>query len=1125
MTKKVLLISFLLIGFFAHAQITSVDFRSKTFLLVKDTIQIDTVSINSQKFKVLTAKKKLIKSSEYQIDFSKALLIINSKKYPKISVEYFRFPDFITKTYSVFDERILVPDMSNTKKLYSLTSNKKRSKIDLFEGLNTNGNITRGITIGNNQNSVVNATLDLNIEGKLSKDIALRAHIYDTNIPLQDNGYSQSITDFDRIFMELTSKKWRVKAGDLDLKNKESYFFQLTKKVAGLEVEVDINDQTSVLASGAIVKGRFSEFEFMGKEGNQGPYRIFGPEQESYIIIIAGSDALYANGVALQRGENNDYTIDYNTAEIRFNTTFPITNDMRFHIKYQYSDRNYTRFVTYEKASYNGEKISVNGFFYNENDAKDQPVQQSLTDAQKQILAAAGNDISKMIAQSAYKDVYSDSKILYKKLTAGATETFEYSNNSTDELYNVHFTFVGPNKGDYLLEKTIAIGNVFKFTGTNLGSYSPIVRLAAPSKSQIAVVNATYTPSKKTTLFTEIALSNNDLNLFSSIDDSQNKGMATKLNWKQLFFDNEWKFSTDLDYEFVHQNFNTEQNFESIEYKRDWNLVNPLGNKQLLSTRLILQKKKNSIAKYRFQFLEYSKNYTGIKHHFNSSMQLKNTVFSVDGSLLNSSSSVEKNYFLRAKAAIEHRFTKKWIGGLFNLETNKRTAKNTLALNLLSYRFKEVDTYIGFGDSTKVFAKIGVKYRENDSIKRGVFTQTNRRKTIYLNSKIIQNTNSNLTVYANYRTTKNSFANNEQSLNSKIVYSQKLFKNFIHLHTVYETSSGNIPRQEYVYIKTEPGQGYYTWIDYNNNGIKEFNEFEIAKFKDEAEYLRVALPNINYINTQRAKWVQSIVINPSQWARTSGFKKVISHLYNQTYFLIDNEQKRTTNAFNWNPFDIDESNLLGLNFSLRNSLFFNKNLQNYSVTYTYGRSKNKQLYSIGNQENTTYLHQLELQHKLGKFWLMDFKSSRSKNKVMTENFANKNYQINSADVLSKFTFLYHKDHRFSVFYQFKDKKNVVLGFEKLQQQNLGVSYFHHRNKNSQISAEVNLFVNDFEGDQNSPVSYQMLEGLQTGKNYTWNLIYQQKINSFLQMNITYLGRKSENSNTIHTGSVQLRANF
>jgi len=1125
MTKKVLLISFLLIGFFAQAQITSTDFRSKTFFLVKDTLHIDTVSINSQKFKVLTSKKKEIKISEYQIDFSKALLIINSKKYPEIIVEYFRFPEFITKTYRVFDERIIVPNISNTKKLYSLTSNKKQSKTTLFEGLNTNGNITRGITVGNNQNSVVNATLDLDIKGNLSKDIALRAHIYDTNIPLQDNGYSQNITDFDRIFMELTSKKWRVKAGDLDLKNEESYFFPLTKKVAGLEVEVDINDQTSVVASGAIVRGRFSEFNFMGKEGNQGPYRIFGPEQESYIIIVAGSDVLYANGIALQRGENKDYTIDYTTAEIRFNTTFPITNDMRFHVKYQYSDRNYTRFVTYEKASYKGEKISINGFFYNENDAKNQPVQQSLTDAQKQILAAAGNDLSKMVAQSAYKEVYSDSKILYKKTVMGAAETFEHSNNSTDELYNVHFTFVGANKGDYLLDKTIAIGNIFKFIGANLGSYSPITRLAAPSKSQIIVVNSTYTPNKKTRLFTEIALSTNDLNLFSSIDDSQNKGMATKLNWKQQFIDNEWKFSTDLDYEFVHQHFNTEQNFENSEYKRDWNLVNPIGNKQLLSTRFTLKQKKNSLATYRFQFLEYSKNYTGIKHHFNSGIHLKNTVFSVDGSLLNSASSIESNHFLRTKASIEHRFSKKWIGGLFNLETNKRTTKNTEALNLLSYRFKEAETYIGVGDSTKVFAKIGFKYRENDSIKKGVFTQTNRKKTVYINSTILQNTNNNLTVYANYRTTQNSFTKNERSLNSKIVYHQKLFKNFIHLHTAYETSSGNIPRQEYVYLKTEPGQGYYTWIDYNNNEIKEFNEFEIAKFKDEAEYLRVALPNINYINTQRAKWVQSIIINPSQWARATGFKKVISHLYNQTYFLIDNEQKRTTNTFNWNPFDIDESNLLGLNFSLRNSLFFNKSLQNYSVTYTYGKSKNKQLYNIGNQENTTNLHQLEFQHKLGKFWLMDFKSSRSKNEVLTENFANKNYQINAADLLSKFTFLYHKDHRFSVFYQFKDKKNVVLGFEKLQQQNLGVSYFHRRNKKSQISAEINLFLNDFEGNQNSPVSYQMLEGLQTGENYTWSLLYQKKLNSFLQMNITYLGRKSENSSTIHTGAIQLRANF
>jgi hypothetical protein len=53
----------------------------------------------------------------------------------------------------------------------------------------------------------------------------------------------------------------------------------------------------------------------------------------------------------------------------------------------------------------------------------------------------------------------------------------------------------------------------------------------------------------------------------------------------------------------------------------------------------------------------------------------------------------------------------------------------------------------------------------------------------------------------------------------------------------------------------------------------------------------------------------------------------------------------------------------------------------------------------------------------------------------------------------------------------------------------------------------------------------MLEGLQTGENYTWSLVFNQKINSFLSLNLNYFGRKSENSKAIHTGSLQLRATF
>ena len=81
------------------------------------------------------------------------------------------------------------------------------------------------------------------------------------------------------------------------------------------------------------------------------------------------------------------------------------------------------------------------------------------------------------------------------------------------------------------------------------------------------------------------------------------------------------------------------------------------------------------------------------------------------------------------------------------------------------------------------------------------------------------------------------------------------------------------------------------------------------------------------------------------------------------------------------------------------------------------------------------------------------------------------------------------------------------------------------NQKTAISGELSYISNTFEGSANSPVSYQMLEGLQPGKNFTWSLLAQQKITKFLDLNVTYYGRKTESSKTIHTGTVQLRAYF
>jgi hypothetical protein len=1125
MLKKILLFLFLIFGFSIQSQTIATDFRSQKINVKKDTVKFDSVAINPQKFKVLDTLLIPIATSNYNVNFNTATLIIDAKKYEKITIEYFRFPEFITKTYTPYDESLIVPNGANTGKLYSLTTNKKPSEIKLFNGLQTKGFISRGLTSGNNQNAVTNAALDLEISGKLSDKVTLKANIWDTNIPIQENGYSQNITDFDRIFIEMFADDWRVRAGDLSLKNEESYFAPFTKQASGLEVEAKINDQLKVSASGAIVRGKFNTFTIVGAEGNQGPYKIVGVNNEPNIIIIGGSEQVYINGIKIEKGENKDFTIDYNLGEITFNTTFPITNDMRIWIEFQYSDRNYTRFVTYESASYETEKLKISGFFYNENDAKNQPLQQSLSDEQKQILADAGNNTDLMFSESAFSDPFDENKILYKKVTNGAVENFEYSTDPNAELFFVTFTNVGSNTGDYIIERSTAIGNIYVYAGVNLGNYAPIIRLIAPTKSQIFVVKSEYSANKKTKLSSEVAISNNDANLFSSIDNNQNTGIAAKISWQQILIDKKWQLTSAIDHEYAHQNFKTLQRWESVEFNRDWNLLTNNATKNYFQSTFNLQNKKDDYILYRYNHLNYLNTYTGNKHELASKIKRNNTTFFINSSFLTNTSTLEDNTFLRAKATVEHSFIKSWLGAFTNLETNSRKNVGSNSFINTSHRFKEFEAYFGVGDTAKVFAKFGFNHRNNDSIKSNKFKEINNRKSFYINSALVQSNNTNLSLYGNYRITENNFSEDEKSLNSRLTFSQKLFDNFVNLSTLYETFSGNVARQEYVYIKTEPGLGFYTWIDYNSDGVQDFDEFEIAEFQDQANYLRVPKPNLRFLATQSAKFRQGVNLNFNQWKTKNGIKKALSHFSNESFLSIENEQSRIGNSFNFNPFNFNEEKLIALNFSLRNSLAYNKNLQKYSTTYTYGKLSNKQQYFIGTQSNNSKTHQIDFVHKFADFWLFELMGKFSENDLQTENFNNRNYIIKGTGIQPKISYLYNQNNKLTAFYQYKNKENILQDFEELNQQKFGLEYLYLSDEKSQITANVNVFLNDFKGDTNSPVAYQMLEGLQAGKNYTWNLLLNRKLNSFLNLNLSYLGRKSENSKTIHTGNVQLRAIF
>jgi len=1132
MLKKLFLL-LVLLGFSGlSAQEIKSLYQTKKVAFTTDTIYLEKVSISPSFFKLLKADGTLVDSTFYKVNFKAGNLIFKNgfTSSDSITVRYFNYPNHLTKTYSIYDQdKVVSNEVGN---LYKVNHSVK--KFVPFDGLNTSGSITRGVTIGNNQNASVTSNLDLQITGKISDKVSLRASIQDSNIPLQEGGYSQKLDEFDQIFIELFTDKWSIRAGDLFLENRQSRFLNFNKKVQGLSTHFTFGgeeNKNDIFAAAALVRGQYAKSSFTGQEGNQGPYKLKGNNGELYVLVISGSEKVYVNGILRKRGENNDYVIDYNAGEITFTSLFPITSEMRIVIEYQYSDRSYTRFVTYAGANHEAKTWSLGGYLYSENDVKNQPLQQNLSPEQVAVLSNAGDNVNLMNAPSAYIDSYSENKILYKKITVTGGDAYEYSNNPDDVLYNVKFTLVGNNLGNYILTNSSAIGKIYQYIaplgGVPQGNYEPVIRLVAPTKIQIATILGKYQPSEKTAVDFEVGVSNNDLNLFSSIDDNNNKGLAGKLNFKQRLFTKKWQVDAFGNYQYIQQNFKTIERLFNIEFNRDWNLTTFEGNQSLIVNGLDFVLPEKGKLTYQFEKLDFSKSFSGNRHQIIGLFKLNNWNFQEAGSYLNSNSDYATSTFIRNQSQVRFHFKKNWIGASLRLENNKEKVVATNQLSSLSQKFTEYGAFVGRGDSTKVFMELGYLQRVNDSLLNGVLKKVNTSQSYYLKSKLMQTDKSDLSLFINYRNLKyvDNTRSNEPSLNSRLLYNDQYFKQLMQVTTAYETTSGTVAQQEFTYLEVQPGQGVYTWNDYNGNGIQELQEFEVAPFPDQAKYVRVFLPNQIFIKTHQNKFSQSLTLNPAIWQNEIGLRKLLSHFYNQTSYLIERKIQRNGDNFDLNPFSTSDVNLLGLNTGFRNSLFYNRGKQRHSVTYTFTQNKLKSLLSVGSQESKNNAHQLQYLHLVKKTWLFSLASKTVFTSSYSENYAGKNFEVNAYEINPKISYLFNKNASWDIFYEYQNKENQLGDSEKLLQNRFGTSFSYASENKLTMNGEFSLYQNKFTGDAQSPVAFQMLEGLQPGKNMTWRLLIQKNLTGFLDININYQGRKNETSQVIHTGNVQLRAYF
>lgn len=1006
---------------------------------------------------------------------------------------------------------------------------KKQTKDDFFNQLNAKGSFIRGMSFGNNQGSSVQSSMEMQISGKLNKDITLLASITDHNLPVQADGYTQSLQEFDKIYLQLNVKKnHELRAGHLDLYNDSSFFGKYQRRSLGLQYVSkwgNKQQQTQLMFSGGFARSEFNRVRFQGTEGNQGPYRLSGKNNESFITIISGSEQVYIDGVLMKRGETLDYIINYNTGEITFTSFRPIFAQNFIVVSYNYTNRNYNRYLVTSSFTHQRENWRFSMDYFLENDQKNAPLQQNFNKEDSDILTQAGNNPNLMYSPSVVETPFSVDKILYKKTEINGEIRYEYSTNPQEVLFLVNFSSVGANNGSYRLKQSFNNGRIFEYIGENRGDYIPARKLIAPTQSQVLSFSG-ETIIAKGKAGADFSYSIRDLNLFSQKDNDQNKGFATRIWLNQNYQWGNLKMQPQLEFHHIHHNFLVLDRIQDINFWRNFNLQNEFN--QIDQNRLHFSLKNTwkdqCFLNFESNFINEQQVYRGLKNDVDfQHKSLKNWTLA-KASLLNTQSLDLKTQFVRAN--FEHRFLKNknhWALGA-SMEDNVKKLMLQNQYDTSSFAWKEVFVERKIGDSLRRNYVFRSYYRTNDSVKNNQLQRVNGVFGFITSAELIKTKKALLTTSLHYRkfywNDKARSVNNQDYVIGNVLYNQSWFNHGLNLQSFYELGSGQEAQREFQYLKVIGGKGLYKWTDYNGDGLQQLEEFETAEFSDLAQYIRVYTNSIKYVATNKNKLQLALTMQVAQLFPNQN--PYLKRLSVNVSVLSQNAYLKGQDVVVANPFENNEFQLIK-NQNIIFSTQFNPTQKSpWSSQYKWSQNQNQLLVNFSRDSSIALLQWFSVGYQLRQNLKLDWVNQYKKFESQSQLFSNKRYQLSEWSMNPKVSYTLAKD--LLVIGEFLyQKKTRIDGVEQLKSTQLSSSLQYDFIKTN-LKLSFSFINNQFDGPSFSLVANQMLEGLKTNRNLLWNLNLQRKINSFLMLNINYDGRQSAEK-TIHIGSVQLKALF
>ncbi|MEM9340338.1 MAG: hypothetical protein AAGA66_16505 [Bacteroidota bacterium] len=743
---------------------------------------------------------------------------------------------------------------------------------------------------------------------------------------------------------------------------------------------------------------------------------------------------------------------------------------------------------------------------------------------------------------------FDENRILYERKDTidldGTLQTvFQFSTNAALELFSPTFSDVGQGNGDYVLQQTTSNGRVYAWVspqnGVRQGRYEPGAFIPLPNSRQLLNVGGEVKVNAYETVFSELALSNTDLNLYSRLDDEDNTGLGYYGGIRSVnrpSFVSGYTWSGSLAVEFDRPDFTVIDRYRAIEFDRNWDLESDT----LRATSDLIVFGKSSLFQNEANQFTLSVNrrkrenlFEGWQRSFVANKTIGDlSIKSVHSYLTNEQGVGDRirSTWLQSKSDI--RFTRWPIvpGYSYQVDENDLAQQDSVLTTRMNFRSHEV--YLTNGDSTKSFYRLAYNLRQDRLPVEGRLEDFLFSRNLNIQYQRSAK-KSRIKLDFNYRSTDDQLGLNEgqnELVNGRLTWWSSSFKNHVTQNFSFATGNSRELRREFVYVPVGGGEGTHTWRDLNEDGIQDLNEFFEAINPDERNFIKVFTPTDEYLVSFQTFYTHTMDLRtPRGWRGQGGLRQFASNFsanlnFNVTFRTVSDDYTDRLNPFS---LKLDDSNLLSVRDTKRYTLFFNRNGRGVAGDFAYLTSDNKQLLTQGFESrlNEEWISNIKLDVSDG--YTLRFTTTLGQLTNQSDFLTSRNLEIVSNAYEPQLIWQPKQNVRVIGSYELDSKQNQLLetSSESSQIKRYKVDLTWNKPGKGSLRSAFSWVDIAFEGDETTYLAYLLLEALQPGINQTWQVNWQQKLAKGMQLSLLYNGRKSDNRKSIHTGSVQLTAFF